>query len=221
MPIFQPKSNIIWSLFFLTSVVGLVLLAAGGWAWKWSLYFTETGDFKEQTVPFSHAHHAGGLGIDCRYCHTSVEVSSNAGFPPTHTCMTCHSQIWTNAAILEPVRQSYNEDRPIRWRVVYNIPDYVYFNHSIHVAKGVGCSTCHGSVDRMPLTTKVMPFYMKECLECHNNPAKYLRPESEIFNMSWHPAERKEDASWLGQQLVRHYHIRAPHQLTDCYACHR
>jgi hypothetical protein len=135
--------------------------------------------------------------------------------------MTCHSQIWTNAAILEPVRQSYNQNRPLEWQKVYVLPDYVYFNHSIHVAKGVGCSTCHGAVDRMPLTTKVMPFYMKECLECHNNPGKYLRPASEIYNMSWHPPMDSLMAQRLGRLLVNQNKIPSNHRMTDCYVCHR
>jgi hypothetical protein len=135
--------------------------------------------------------------------------------------MTCHSQIWTNASILKPVRESYAQNRPIRWRVVHNVPDYVYFNHSIHVAKGVGCSTCHGQVDRMPLTTKVMPFYMQQCLECHKNPAKYVRPQENIFDMQWHPPEDPAEARRTGVELVRLYHIPPPHVLTDCYICHR
>src|SRR6185312_4936915 len=125
----------------------LVVVALGLWAalqLQRSPYTTYAGVARPQPVPFSHAHHVGGLGLDCRYCHTSVEVSSNAGFPPTHTCMSCHSQIWTHAPVLEPVRQSYAQNRPIRWNKIYLIPDYVYFDHSIHISKGVGCVTCHG-----------------------------------------------------------------------------
>ena len=146
----------------------------------------------QQPVPFSHKHHAGELGIDCRYCHTSVEKSSFAGLPPTQTCMTCHSQIWTNASMLEPVRASYRDDKSIAWTRVNALPDFVYFDHSIHVSKGVGCTTCHGPIAEMPLTWTAGTLYMQWCLECHREPEKYVRPKSEVFNPVLRAAEESD-----------------------------
>jgi len=152
--IFPPKANVIGRAVLLAVAV---LFAAGiGWWWlsprtDWA---RRVGFAIDQPVPFSHEHHVAGLGIDCRFCHVSVEVSANAGLPPTWTCMTCHSQIWTNAALLAPVRESLAEGKPLAWDRINNLPDYVYFNHSIHVAKGVGCASCHGQVNRMPLSYK-------------------------------------------------------------------
>ena len=145
---------------------------------------------REQPVPFSHKHHVGDDGIDCRYCHTSVETSSFAGLPPTETCMSCHSQIWANAELLEPVRASFRTGKSIAWTRVHDLPDFVYFNHSIHVNKGIGCSTCHGRVDQMPLTYKVNTLYMQWCVECHRNPAQYVRPRDQVFNIAYqYPAQ--------------------------------
>ena len=171
------------------SIFLIVFLVAGVF-WvlnelQYSPYITWAGVRKEQPVPFSHQHHVTGLGIDCRYCHTSVEQSSFAGIPPTKTCMNCHSQIWTNAALLEPVRESYRSDRSLQWTRVNQLPDFVYFNHSIHVNKGVGCNTCHGPVDQMPLMYQFASLQMEWCLNCHRNPAVNLRPTSQIYNMAW------------------------------------
>jgi len=141
-----------------------------------SPYVTKQGERLEQPVPFSHQHHVAGLGLDCRYCHTSVENSSFAGIPPTKTCMNCHSEIWTNADILEPVRASYRNNTPIWWTKLHDLPDYVYFNHEIHVNKGIGCASCHGPVDEMPLTYAHASLQMEWCLDCHRNPAKNNRP---------------------------------------------
>jgi hypothetical protein len=149
-------------------------------------------------------------------CHTSVEVSANAGLPPTYTCMTCHSQIWTNAALLAPVRNSLADDQPIVWRRITNLPDYVYFNHSIHIAKGVGCDECHGPVDTMPLMYKAKSFTMKFCLNCHNDPGPRLRPESEIYNTEWH----RTAATPSPAALMAEYHIPS-RPLSDCSICHR
>jgi len=140
---------------------------------------------RDQPVPFSHEHHSRGLGIDCRYCHTSVEVSASAGMPPTYTCMSCHSQIWQNAPMLEPVRASLREDKPIQWTKVHQIPDFVYFNHGIHVQKGVGCTECHGRNDLMPLVWKEKPLTMEWCLECHRHPEEHVRPKEAVFAMDW------------------------------------
>lgn len=184
---------------------------------QYTPYVTGETITPEQPVPFSHEHHVGGLGIECRYCHTSVEKSRFAGLPPTHTCMSCHSQLWTNAAVLEPVRRSLAERKPIPWQRVNDLPDYVFFDHSIHVAKGVGCTTCHGQVDTMPLMRQAAPLTMGWCLDCHRNPAPNLRPESEIFAGHWTPpADQKQ----RGEALLAHYGIRTEH-LSDCSVCHR
>src|SRR4051812_10751932 len=182
-----------------------------------SPYVTNEGLTREQPVLFSHAHHVGGLGLDCRYCHTSVSTARFAGVPPTETCMTCHSQLWTNAPMLAPVRKSLASNTPIHWHRVHVLPDYVYFDHSIHVAKGVGCSTCHGAVDRMPLTRQAAPLTMGWCLDCHRDPEAALRPKDKIFDMDWTPPK---DQLAQGRRLMTEYHIDTTH-LTDCSKCHR
>jgi len=172
----------------------------------------------EQPVPFSHKHHVTDDGIDCRYCHTSVEKSAFAGIPPTATCMNCHSVLFTDAPILEPVRASFRENRPLQWTRVHDLPDFVYFNHSIHVAKGVGCSTCHGRVDRMALMYQEASLQMTWCLNCHRHPDQYIRPKSEVFNMAY---ERPASDPRLGERLVKEYKIADVRQLTSCSTCHR
>jgi hypothetical protein len=181
-------------------------------------YFTEVNVAQQQPVPFSHKHHVSELGIDCRYCHTSVEKSSFAGVPPTYTCMSCHSQIWVNSPMLEPVRASLRTDRSIEWTRVNALPDFVYFDHSIHIKKGVGCTTCHGPIGEMPITWRANTLYMRWCLGCHRQPELYVRPRSEIFNAAYEPPN---DQLVLGQRLVREYKIKEPKQLTDCATCHR
>jgi hypothetical protein len=146
---------------------------------------TRQGQRPDQPVPFSHKHHVQGLGLQCQYCHTSVEKSSYAGIPPTKTCMNCHSEIWTNAQLLEPVRNSWATGESIQWIRVHDLPDYVYFNHEIHVNKGIGCASCHGRVDEMPLMYEENTLQMEWCLNCHRNPAGNLRPTAEIYNMAW------------------------------------
>jgi hypothetical protein len=185
-----------------------------------SPYTTGQGNPRVQEVPFSHQHHVSGLGIDCRYCHTSVEDSAFAGIPPTHTCMSCHSQVWTDAPMLAPVRQSFSTDQPLHWTRVNQLPDFVFFNHSIHVQKGIGCSSCHGQVNKMPLTWKEHSLYMRWCLDCHEAPERQLRPREEIFNMSWQPPA---DQLERGRKLMKEYHIRTERleQLRDCSMCHR
>src|ERR1700729_619940 len=158
-----------------------------------SSYVTYAGVRKPQPVPFSHQHHVTGLGIDCRYCHTSVEESSFAGIPPTKTCMNCHSEIFSQSPYLEPVRESFRSDRSIEWTRVHDLPDFVYFNHSIHVNKGVGCTTCHGQVDRMPLMWQEKSLQMEWCLDCHRNPEMYVRPRSAVFSVDYAaPADQLE-----------------------------
>jgi len=169
-----------------------------------------------QPVAFSHAHHVGEVGLDCRYCHTSVEHEASAGIPPLSTCMTCHSQLFTDQDELAPLIQAYAQQRTLRWQRVHTLPDFVYFDHSIHVAKGVGCESCHGRVDTMQLTERVAPLTMGWCLECHRNPAAQLRPQSEVFTMGY----RAADQAALGQSLMRRYHIQTA-RLSECSTCHR
>jgi hypothetical protein len=183
-----------------------------------SAYVTDVGVERDQPIQFSHQHHVGGLGIDCRYCHLSVEVSAFAGIPATEVCMNCHRQIWADSDILRPVRESFQTGVPIPWRRVHNLADFAYFNHSIHVQKGVGCATCHGRVDRMPLMRKAESLQMEWCINCHRNPAPFLRPKEFVFSMEWQPAP--EDAD-LGFRLMKQYNIRGPWALTSCSTCHR
>jgi hypothetical protein len=183
-----------------------------------SSYVTRAGIVVEQPVQFSHAHHVGGLGLDCRYCHTTVEQAAFANVPPTRTCMNCHSQIWAQSPMLEPVRSSFRDGTPLVWRRVHDLPDFVYFNHSIHVAKGVGCATCHGPVDRMPLMYQFASLNMDWCLECHRNPERYVRPREEVFNMAYQPPA---DQRALGATLMKEYRIRDASVLTSCSTCHR
>jgi hypothetical protein len=212
----------------------LVLAALSLWValqLQRSPYTTYAGVVRPQPVPFSHQHHVGGLGIDCRYCHTSVETSSFAGIPPTKTCMNCHAQIWTNAQLLAPVRESYQTDRSLVWTRANDLPDFVYFNHSIHVAKGVGCNTCHGPVDRMPMMYAYASLQMEWCLDCHRAPEKYLRPREQVFNMryeqpsSFTPVEmdgrKYSDQISLGNTLVKKYKLRSVQDITSCSTCHR
>jgi len=215
--VFHPVANPIAKVSILG---GIAILCGFGWAASAvyrSSFVTGVGVAEGQPVPFSHEHHVRGLGLDCRFCHSSVEVSSFAGLPSTHTCMTCHSQIWDKAAMLEPVRQSYTTDRSLVWKRVNALPDYVYFDHSIHVHKGVGCSTCHGPVDRMPITWKEHALHMSWCLECHTAPERYLRPRDEVFNMDWRPPANQIEA---GRKLIKEYNVSVE-QLTDCSMCHR
>lgn len=215
--VFSPRANGITRLVILAIVLGVAGSAAAAYGFVRSSYSNGVGIAPEQPVPFSHEHHVAGLGIDCRYCHTSVEQAASAGIPPTETCMTCHSQLWTNAEALAPVRISWSTGRPLRWQRVNDVPDFVYFNHSIHVGKGVGCDECHGRVDRMPLMQKAESLSMQWCLDCHRNPAPNLRPRDAVFDPAWtHP----DDDPLLGERLVDAYGVRVGH-MTHCYVCHR
>ncbi|HEV2912780.1 MAG TPA: cytochrome c3 family protein [Pyrinomonadaceae bacterium] len=176
---------------------------------------------RQQPVQFSHKHHSGDDGIDCRYCHTSVETSSNAGMPSTQTCMNCHSQIWADSPYLEPVRESWRTGKPIEWTRVHDLPDYAYFNHSIHVNKGVGCSTCHGKVDEMPIMYQASSLQMEWCLECHRAPERFVRPREQVFNMEWRRENTTTEQLAQGRELVSANHIRGPLSLTSCSTCHR
>src|SRR3954462_3120763 len=216
--IFSRSSNAIARM-SLAGVLSAVVLV--GWILMTlmrSSWLTRQNEYIEQPIQFSHAHHVGGEGIDCRYCHTSVEESAFANIPPTKTCMNCHSQLWTNAPIPGPLRASFRDNKPLHWTRVHDLPDFVYFNHSIHVRKGVGCATCHGRVDQMPLVYQKATLQMSWCLDCHRNPAQYVRPKEEVYNMAWEPPANDPD---LGARLVKEYKIANAAQLTSCSTCHR
>ncbi len=213
--IFKPSANtlakvsIVGGLLLAGSLIGLLIVFGR------SSYVTRAEEFIVQPIQFSHAHHVGDDGIDCRFCHTSVEASSFAGIHPTKACMNCHSQIWSTSPMLEPVRASLRDDKSLRWVRVHDLPDFVYFNHSVHVKNGVGCETCHGRVDEMPLTFQKNSLQMEWCLDCHRAPEKYVRPRSEVFTMGYRPAVPQAE---LGPQLVKAYGIES---LTNCSTCHR
>ncbi len=215
--IFHPSTNTVSKATIFGAVFVIAGLIAIGYVLVRSPYFTGVNIPVEQPVPFNHEHHVGGLGIQCRYCHSTVEESAFAGIPPTHTCMSCHSQVWTQAPVLAPVRDSYATGKPIEWNRVHDLGDFVYFNHSIHVAKGVGCSTCHGRVDQMTRVYKAEPMTMQWCLNCHRAPEQYLRPREEVYNMNW---QAPADQLALGQRLVQEYKIDSS-RLTNCNVCHR
>jgi len=183
-----------------------------------SSYLTGVFVEKQQPVQFSHKHHVGDDGIDCRYCHTQVETSASAGIPPTQTCMNCHSQLWADSPYLEPIRASYRENKPIEWQKVHDLPEFAYFNHSIHVAKGVGCSTCHGQIDEMPAVFQQNTLQMEWCLSCHREPEKFIRPKSEIYNMKWKDGDINHEQRL---QLKEQYKIRSKEMMTSCSTCHR
>ena len=215
------KVSIFGSLFLAAFAVWVCILFAR------SSYGTDAGVARVQPVPFSHEHHVGILGIDCRYCHTSVEHSSFAGIPPTKTCMNCHSQIWVGSDMLEPVRESYRTNQSLRWARVYNLPGFVYFDHSIHIHKGVGCASCHGRIDDMPFTYQAPSLLMEWCLDCHRHPENQLRPRAQVFNMRWQPSDEKDeqgnayDQFRLGRKLVDEYQVREASIITSCSICHR
>ncbi len=201
------RVSIFGGLFLAAGALALVLLMSR------SSYNTGQGIVLQQPIPFSHDHHTAALGISCLYCHTSVEESAFAGVPPTATCMNCHKLIWNQSPMLAAVRDSYRTRQPIAWTKVHDLPDYVYFNHSIHVSKGIGCESCHGRVDKMPLIMKAKSLQMEWCLECHRNPAAQVRPLSEIYTMGWQP----EDAG-QGARLVAEHDINSK---VTCSTCHR
>jgi hypothetical protein len=211
-----PKSANAWSKASIFLILGIVAsLGAFLPVLQRSDFVTTANAPRDQPIQFSHQHHVGGIGIDCRYCHSSVEVSSSAGIPPTKTCINCHSQIWSTSPYLEPVRASFRDDKPLKWLRVHDLPDFVYFNHSIHVKKGVGCETCHGRVDKMPLMKQQNSLQMEWCINCHRNPAQFVRPRAEVLTMGYVPAVAQDV---LGPQLVAEYKIQS---LTNCSVCHR
>jgi hypothetical protein len=176
---------------------------------------TGEGELVPQPLQFDHRHHAGDEGIDCRYCHYEVERSAYAGVPPTSLCMGCHAQVWNRSPQLDPVRESVTRNVPIRWQRVNNLPDFVYFDHAIHVNKGVGCETCHGRVDRMAVVAQAAPLTMQWCLDCHRDPAPSLRPRDAVTVMGWRP---ESDALALGLELQAHHAVEPR---IDCWTCHR
>src|SRR2546421_703045 len=219
------------------SILGIVLLLTAVGAALMQLqrspYVTNQRIAPDQPVPFSHQHHVAGLGLDCRYCHTSVEESSFAGIPPTKTCFNCHAQIWTTAALLEPVRYSFRTGKSLEWTRVHDLPDFVYFNHSIHVNKGIGCYSCHGAVDQMPLMYQENSLQMEWCLNCHRQPEKFLRPREQVFSMEYRAPDGTEKNAVvldgkkylhqadLGAALRDKYHLRSTQDITSCSTCHR
>jgi hypothetical protein len=229
--IFHRSSNTIAkvSIVLVLALVGASLYAA--LELQRSPYYSWRDVAREQPVPFSHQHHVAGLGIDCRYCHTSVESSNFAGVPPTKTCMNCHQQIWTNAPMLAPVRESFRSGQSLRWTRVNAVPDFVYFDHSIHINKGVGCTECHGQVDQMPLMRAAQTMQMEWCLSCHRAPEKLLRPREEVFNMKYRQpssgnpvtvnGQKFTDQIALGNYLKKEYHLRSVYDITSCNTCHR
>ncbi len=202
-------------------LAGVVLVATAGFSFTQlarSSYLTGRYMEKQQPVQFSHKHHVGDDGIDCRYCHSTVETTASAGMPPTQTCMNCHSQIWADSPYLEPVKASFRENKPILWERVHDLPEYTYFNHSIHVAKGVGCSTCHGQIDDMPAVYQENTLQMEWCLACHRAPEEFIRPKSEIYNMKW---KNSDLDSKERLELKASLKIRSKEMMTSCSTCHR
>lgn len=215
--VFSPGTN---SLARVTCVsVPVVILGALWWigAINRSDYMTGVGEARQQPVPFSHQHHVVENGIDCRYCHWSVEQSPFANVPGAEICIQCHVQVWDRAPMLEPVRQAYISGQPLKWVRVTDLPDHVYFDHSIHVRQGVGCEECHGRVDRMPMTWLAHPLQMEWCLGCHRDPYPHLRPRDQVFDMDW---QYEGDREQLGRQLAKEYGIHVEH-LDECNVCHR
>ena len=213
--IFHPSFNTISKV----SIFGAVFfLAAGLWAWDTMLrspYSTQVGVAREQPVPFSHKHHVDGLGLDCRFCHTSADSSAFAGIPPTKTCMGCHSVVWKDAPYIQVVAESYANDEPLEWVRVHDLPDFAYFNHSVHLAKGIGCTTCHGEVDEMPLMWRENTLNMDWCLSCHRDPVSFVRPRESVYDADWDPESLTQEER---AALVERYHVES---LTNCSVCHR
>lgn len=199
--------------------LGLTLAVVGGIGYRiyTSSMLTRQNISREQPIPFSHQRHVGGNGLDCRMCHESVEHSAFAGIPSTETCMTCHSQILSDAPMLQAAQESFKTGEPIAWNRVYDLPDFVYFNHSVHIAKGVGCTTCHGNIDEQRLTMKANTLHMSWCLACHRAPEKFIRPKEEVYNVDWVPPR---DQIARGKKLVEEYDVRV-RQLDNCSICHR
>jgi len=214
-PLFPPSSDSVFRLCLVLSAVGVLSIPASMILWVRTPYVTQQYDPVDQPVAFDHRHHVRDDGIDCLYCHYEATRSKYAGVPPTSMCMNCHSQIWQESARLAPVRASWFEDRPLHWRRVTRLPEYVYFDHSAHVSRGVGCAECHGRVDLMAQVYAVMPLTMHWCLDCHRDPDARLRPPSEITNMEWTPTRPRRE---VGTQIHSQLGIDPP---VSCTGCHR
>ena len=236
--IFRPSHNTLALVSLLIGAVAPLGLIVGGSQLTNSNYITRVEVPYEQPVPFSHEHHVTELGLDCRYCHTTVEKSANAGYPTTHTCMTCHSQVWTNSPLLEPIRESYTKNVPIKWTKLNQLPDFVYFNHSIHIKRGVSCNNCHGPVQSMQMAYKGKAFEMKWCLDCHRKPENAVNKQEFVWELyrkiqagekltaeeqtlaSGKQYTRNATELEAGKALVDQYKVKKQ-QLSDCWTCHR
>ena len=217
-PIFPPRSNLISRISILVVLIlGAVIIGALV-LWTHSPANNKVGVAVSQPVPFPHSFHVGVLQLNCRYCHAFVDKSSFADLPSTETCMSCHSQVALNSPLLQPVRDSWKTGKPVQWNRVNRVPDYVYFDHSIHIAKGVGCETCHGRMDTEGTAVKAETFYMAWCLKCHQNPANFIRPVDQVYTMGYKPNGNQQQ---IGAKLVKEYNILPPFQLTNCSICHR
>lgn len=217
--LFRPGANTLARLLVAGAVLGVPLLLLLAGIVARSDATTGEGRIVEQPVPFSHQHHAGELGIDCRYCHTGVEKAAFAGIPPTHTCMTCHSQLWTQAELLAPVRESMAKRQPLRWNRVNDLPDYAYFDHHVHVRNGVPCAACHGDVRRMPLTRQAAPLTMQWCVECHRDPEQRIVAPSRVYDSAPYVDRTDADRRFAHARMVALMHRSL--KLTDCSVCHR
>jgi hypothetical protein len=202
----------------LVAAVGGLVATVGAVGFVWYYFspkFTDAGYRPIQPVAYSHKLHVGDLGLDCRYCHASVEVSPVANVPPTSACMNCHRLVKRDSPLLEPIRDSAASGRPMRWVRVHKLPDYAYFEHRSHVAAGIGCVTCHGRIDEMDVVTQMQPLSMSWCLDCHRNPGPNRRPLSEVTNMKW---AAPKDASALAAKLQEERPVHPP---VECSGCHR
>jgi hypothetical protein len=243
--IFHRSANSLARMSILGGLFILVTVGAMLAELQRSPYVTRQREARVQNPPFSHKHHVGGMGLDCRYCHTSVENSNFAGIPPTKTCMNCHAQIWTTQPMTEPVRESWRSGKSLVWERVHDLPDFVYFDHSIHINKGVGCQSCHGQVNEMPFMYMEHSLQMEWCLSCHRQPENYLRPksvwvdgkeqENVIFSMKYTPPNAQNPVTVklasgmktftnqieMGNALKDEYKLRRVEDITSCNTCHR
>ena len=213
--VFPRSTNAVARVSLVGAFVGSLALFVGLWVFERSPYVTNQGTPIDQPIPFSHKHHVGDDGIACEYCHTTVATSPFAGMPTSETCMNCHAQVWSQSDTLAPVRMSAQTGQPLVWDRVNNLPDYVYFDHSIHVSKGVACETCHGRVDEMPRMMKAESLQMHWCLDCHRDPTANIRPREDVTTMGWQPPANLAE---IQQQLALQNHVQSK---TDCSTCHR
>jgi hypothetical protein len=214
-PLFPPWSDTLFRLCLALVAMGIASIPIAMMLWVRTPYVTKKDDPVDQPLQFDHRHHVRDDGIDCMYCHSNATKSAYAGAPPTALCMNCHSQVWQTASFLAPVRESWFEGQPLRWQRVHQLPQFVYFNHSAHVNRGVGCVECHGRVDLMAQVHAVAPLTMIWCLRCHRDPAEHLRPQSEITNMEWSPGQPRRE---IGERIRNERHIDPP---VNCTGCHR